>query len=150
MAHSFVHLLVHIVFSTKDRRPCMDGDLPTRLFPYVGGIVRELDGHALAIGGMPDHIHLLVSLPQTRAVADVLRVVKANSSRWVHETWAERRDFAWQTGYGAFSVSQSNRETVQRYIEHQAEHHRKLSFQEEFRALLRKHGLEYDEHYAWD
>ncbi len=149
MAHTFTHLLYHVVFGTKNRHPFMDKDLTERLFPYLGGIIRELGGTALTIGGMPDHTHLLVSLPPTLAVADVLRVVKTNSSRWVHETWPERRTFAWQAGYGAFSVSRSNEDAVARYIANQEEHHRRISFEEEFIALLKKHGISYDPRYLW-
>ena len=124
--------------------------LRERLFPYLGGIVREVGGHALAIGGMPDHVHILMTLPQTQALADVLRLVKTNSSRWVHETWPERRDFAWQTGYGGFSVSRSHREAVEHYIATQEEHHRRMTFQEEFLAFLEKHEIDYDERYIWE
>ena len=150
MAHTYATLLVHVIFSTKDRRPVLDADLSARLFPYVGGIVRELGGKLMTVGGMPDHIHLLLSLSPTHALSEVMRTVKANSSRWVHEAWAERSAFAWQTGYGAFSVSRSNQDQVRQYIENQAEHHRQLSFKEEFTAFLKRHGIEYDERYIWE
>jgi REP element-mobilizing transposase RayT len=150
MAHTFTHLRYHVVFSTKNRSPFLDAELRDRLFPYLGGIVRELDGTALAIGGMPDHVHVLLSLPPTLALADVLRVVKTNASRWVHESWPERRAFAWQTGYGAFAVSRSNEAAVVHYIANQEEHHRRISFQEEFLALLKKHGISYDPRYLWE
>jgi REP element-mobilizing transposase RayT len=150
MAHTFTHLRYHVVFSTKNRSPFLDVELRDRLFPYLGGIVRELGGTALTIGGMPDHCHLLLSLPPALALADVVRVVKTNASRWVHESWPERCAFAWQTGYGAFSVSRSNEAAVARYIANQEEHHRRLSFQEEFIALLQKHGISYDPRYLWE
>lgn len=149
MPHSYTSLLTHLVFSTKDRLPDIDADLAGRLHPYLGGIVRELDGKALAIGGAADHVHLLVSLPPTVAVSDALRDIKANSSRWGHETWPARLAFGWQTGYAAFSVSPSNREAVERYIADQQKHHRKFTFQEEFIALLEKHGVAYDPRYVW-
>ena len=117
MPHSFTHLLSHMVFSTKGRVPCLDAELRERLFPYMGGIIRELGGSTLAINGTMDHAHLLLLLPATRPVADAMRVLKTNSSRWVHETWASRREFCWQTGYGAFSVSRSGAEEIRRYIE---------------------------------
>ena len=116
MAHTFAQLLTHITFSTKGRRPELDGDLRPKLFAYMGGIIRELDGTALIINGTLDHVHLLVSLPSRLAVADAMRVLKTNSSRWVHEKWTSRASFGWQTGYGAFSVSQSNRQAVAEYI----------------------------------
>ncbi len=150
MAHSFTHLLSHIIFSTKDRYPFINEPLRERLPPYLGGIVRELHADALAIGGMPDHVHLLVRAPATLAIADLMRVLKTNASRWVHETWPQQRKFAWQTGYGAFSVSQSAADEVRAYIQRQAEHHQKMTFQEEFVAFLRRHGIEYDERYIWE
>lgn len=141
MPHTFTNLLVHVVFSTKDRQPMLDAELRSRLFPYMGGIVRELGGVALAINGPDDHVHALLTMPATVAIADLLRVVKTDSSRWVHEQWPRRRAFAWQTGYGAFSVSRSNTPEVERYIANQEEHHRNVSFQEEFLAFLRRHGI---------
>jgi REP element-mobilizing transposase RayT len=150
MAHTFTNLLTHIVFSTKHRTPQIDQKLKPQLLAYMGGIVREINGVALLINGTADHVHLLVRLPATVALADVLRLIKTNSSRWVHEQWPSRSDFAWQTGYGAFSVSQSNAEAVLRYIARQEEHHRKVSFQQEMIAYLRRNKIEYDERYIWD
>lgn len=149
MPHSFTHLLSHVVFSTKDRVPSMDAGLRERLFPYMGGIVRELDGNAISINGTADHVHMLTLLPGTMSMADIMRLLKTNSSRWVHETWPERKAFGWQTGYGAFSVSRSNVDEVQRYIETQEEHHRRMTFEEEFVAFLKRHGIRYDERYIW-
>jgi len=149
MSHSYACLMTHAVFSTKDRVPLVVNECRERLYPYLGGIAREIDAKALIIGGTADHVHLLLSLPPTLCVADALRDLKANSSRWVHETWPDRRDFAWQTGYGAFSVSESQRDAVARYIESQVEHHKRRTFQEEFIALLKKHRIPYDERYIW-
>jgi putative transposase len=149
MSHSFASLLVHSVFSTKERRPLIDAELRERLWPYLGGIARQLDAKALAVGGVADHVHVLLSLPPTRGVAEVLRDLKANSSAWVHETWPSRAEFAWQTGYGAFSVSESNCAAVVEYIARQEQHHRRMSFQEEFIRLLKKHNIAYDERYIW-
>jgi len=116
----------------------------------MGGIVRELNGVALLINGTADHVHLLVRLPPTVSIADALRVVKTNASRWVHEKWPSRSAFTWQIGYGAFSVSQSSAEAVLRYIANQEEHHRKVSFQQEMLAYLRRHRIPYDERYLWE
>ena len=149
MAHSYTHLLSHLNFSTKDRAPYIDAELMANLHLYLGGIVRELGGDAICIKGPSDHVHMLAGLPGSLAVADAMRVVKTNSSRWVHETWASRRDFAWQTGYAAFSVSRSNADEVRRYIDAQEEHHRKTTFEEELVAFLKRHGIEYDERYIW-
>lgn len=149
MAHTFTNLLTHVIFSTKDRSPVITPDIKPRLLAYMGGIVRSIDGIALAIDGPTDHVHLLIKTPATVAMADVVRIVKANSSKWVHETFP-RSAFAWQTGYGAFSVSCSNVEAVSEYIAGQEEHHKTVSFQEEFVAFLRRHGVEYDERYIWE
>jgi REP element-mobilizing transposase RayT len=149
MAHTFTNLLTHVIFSTKDRLPLITPEIKPRLHAYIGGIVRSVDGIALAIDGPADHVHLLIKTPASAALADVIRTVKANSSRWVHETFP-RADFAWQTGYGAFSVSFSNVEQVRAYIANQEEHHKTISFQEEFVAFLKRHSIEYDEHYIWE
>jgi len=150
MAHTFTNLLTHVVFSTKHRLPQIDPELKAPLLSYMGGIVRELNGVALLVNGTADHVHLLVRLPPTVSIADALRIVKTNASRWVHEKWPSRSAFTWQTGYGAFSVSQSNATAVLRYIKNQEEHHRKVSFQQELIAYLRRHGIEYDERYIWE
>jgi REP element-mobilizing transposase RayT len=150
MPHTFTNILVHVVFSAKDRAPMLDAELKPRVLGYIGGIVRELGGTSLAANGPADHVHLFVALPATPSLADCVRTVKTNSSRWVHEQWPERKAFGWQTGYAAFSVSQSNVEDVKAYIARQEEHHKRVSFQEEFLAFLRRHGLEYDERYVWD
>ena len=149
MPHTFASLLVHVVFSTKDRAPDLSGELPGRLFPYLGGIVRELNGVALSVNGPADHVHLLLSIPAALSVADLLRVLKTNSSRWVHEQFPVQKGFAWQAGYGAFTVSGSRLEQVRDYIAAQQAHHRRVSFQQEFLSLLRKHGLEFDAKDAW-
>ena len=125
MPKTFTNLLIHAIFSTKGRTPSIDAELRPRLFAYMGGVVREIQGTPLIVNGAEDHAHLLFGLPATASVAEVMRVVKANSSKWVHEQWPARSDFAWQSGYGAFSVSQSNAEAVRRYIADQEEHHRK-------------------------
>ena len=149
MAHSFHSLLVHLIFSTKNRRPDLSPGLVARLFPYMGGIIRERRGTPLIINGPSDHVHLLVCLPSTESVAELMRVVKTNSSRWVHETFPEQRRFGWQGGYGAFTVSQSQASNVRDYIASQQEHHRTVSFQKEFLTFLRKNGIPYDERDLW-
>ncbi|HEY7544078.1 MAG TPA: IS200/IS605 family transposase [Blastocatellia bacterium] len=150
MAHTFTNLLTHVIFSSKNRAPCIRAELKPQLYAYMGGIIREMKGKALMIDGTADHIHLLISLPPALSIAETLRVMKTNSSRWVHETWPSHRDFAWQIGYGAFSVSKSNASAVLKYIASQEKHHQRMSFQEEFIALLKKHGIEYDERYIWE
>jgi putative transposase len=149
MGQTFTSLLYHCVFSTKDREQQIVPDISPKLFPYMGGIVRSLNGAAILINGVPDHVHMLVSLPATLAIADAMRVVKTNSSKWIHEQWPARQTFAWQNGYGAFSVSKSNVDVVSKYIAGQEEHHRTVTFQEEFLAFLNRHGIEYDEKWIW-
>ncbi len=150
MAHTFTELLSHVIFSTKGRAASIDDELRPRLHSYIGGIIRELGGRAIAVGGTPDHVHILRCLPPSVPIADAMRVVKTNSSRWIHETSPNLRSFAWQTGYGAFSVSESNRQTVSDYIRNQEEHHRRTSFQEEYVAFLQRHGVDYDERFVFD
>ena len=149
MAHTFTNLLTHVVFSTSDRAPFLVDGIRSDVHAYIGGILRELKSDAIAIGGTSDHVHLLTRLQTDLTVADCMRVVKTNSSRWVKERWPERRVFAWQAGYGAFSVSESNRLTVIRYIQNQPEHHRRISYEGEFVALLKRLGVEFDEQYLW-
>jgi len=116
----------------------------------MGGIARENRMKALVIGGVEDHVHLLLRPPSTLAIAKAIQLIKGGSSRWVHDTFPEYGDFAWQEGYGAFSIGISQMEGTISYIQSQAEHHRKKTFQEEFLAFLKRHGIEYDERYIWD
>ena len=150
MPQSFACLHHHLIFSTKNRAPLITADLQPRLFEYIGGILRSQGSSLVGAGGMPDHVHLLVSLDRQVSIAETLRVVKANSSRWVHETFPALSGFAWQAGYGAFAVSYSHLERVKAYLSRQAEHHRLVTFQEEFIAFLVRHGIEYDERHIWD
>jgi len=150
MAHTFTHLLTHIIFSTKDRRPFLDAALKERLFPYLGGIIRKWDGKALIINGPADHVHILASLAAKHSISDLMRELKSDSSGWVHEHFPNQRAFAWQIGYGAFSVSHSNLAEVEKYIANQEEHHKRLSFEEEFVAFLKKHELPFEEKYLWE
>lgn len=147
MAHTFTNILVHAVFSTSGRVPLLGDAIRPDVHAYIGGILRELHATPIAVGGTADHVHLLTRLPADLAFAECMRVVKANSSRWLKQRWPQRRHFAWQGGYAAFSVSESRRSAVIRYINHQAQHHRRISFEEEFLGLLRKHGVEFDERY---
>ena len=150
MATTFTNLLYHIVFSTKERRPMITEPIRSELYPYLGGIVREKDGILLEIGGTVDHVHIFAKLKQHIAIADILRELKANSSKLLNERPDLGQWYGWQTGYGAFTVSASQVSRVRNYIRNQEEHHRKRSFQEEFVNLLDKHGIEYEERYLWD
>jgi REP element-mobilizing transposase RayT len=150
MSHSFVTSLYHCVFSTKGRRRLITPDLQNRLWPYLGGIARENRMTALTIGGVDDHIHLLLALPSTLPIAKAMQLIKGGSSVWIHDTFPEHRYFSWQEGYGAFSIGISQVEHTTAYIQSQADHHRKRTFQEEFVSFLKKHGMEYNEQYLWD
>ena len=147
MAHTAGNIVVHLIFSTKGRRPLITDGLRADLFAYLGGIVREMQGTALIINGTADHVHMLVRIRPAQSAAEVARVIKANSSRWARANW---KKFAWQTGYCVFSVSESNVPGVAKYIATQEEHHRKRSFQEEYVAFLKKNKIAYDERYIWD
>ena len=150
MAHTYINLLNHIIFSTKNRAPFLDDPIKPDLFAYLGGIVRQLNCKLLIVNGSTDHLHMLVSLSSQTNVAELLRLVKTNSSRWIHEKFPAHKDFAWQIGYAAFSVSQSNLPSVQNYIAQQPEHHRRVTFQEEYINFLDKHGIEYDQRFIFD
>jgi putative transposase len=149
MAHSYVSALIHCVFSTKDRRKAITDDIQDRLWQYMGGIARENKMRALAIGGVEDHVHLLLSIPSTLSVAKSLQLIKGGSSKWIHDTFPRHGDFEWQEGYGAFSIGISQIDDTKRYIANQREHHRVKTFQEEFIAFLERHGIEYDLRYMW-
>ena len=150
MAHSYVNILVHYIFSTKNRNKDISLDLQDRLWAYMGGIARENKMKALAIGGIEDHAHALLSLPSTISIAKAIQLVKGGSSKWVHETFPSHSNFAWQEGYGAFSIGVSQAENTIAYINNQREHHHIKTFKEEFLAFLKKHDIEYDERYIWD
>jgi putative transposase len=148
VSHTSGNILLHLIFSTLGRRPLIKPGFRADLFAYLGGIVREMQGTALIINGTADHVHALVRIRPARSAAEIARVMKANSSKWVRAKWSS--EFAWQTGYGVFSVSESNVAAVTKYIAGQEEHHRRHSFQEEFVAFLEKNNVAYDEKYIWD
>jgi putative transposase len=146
MAHSYTNLLYHIVYGTRERQRLIDDVFQPRLYEYLGGTIRGLKGVCLEIGGVEDHVHILAKLPPTIAISDFLEKLKANSSKWAKSV---RRDFGWQGGYSAFTVSESQVERVRHYVQNQREHHRKASFEEELIALLKAHGLPYDPNHLW-
>jgi putative transposase len=147
VSHTSGNILLHLIFSTQGRRPLIKREFRPDLFAYLGGIVREMQATALIINGTADHVHMLLRIRPAQSAAEIVRVVKANSSKWVRAKWSS--DFAWQTGYGVFSVSESNVPAVKKYIAEQEEHHKKHSFQEEFLTFLKKNHVEYDERYIW-
>jgi putative transposase len=141
MSHTYAQNVIHVVFSTKDRRKVITPEFQPRMWAYAAGICKKLGILVHAVGGMEDHIHFLIQIPASLSVAKAILTIKSNSSRWANK---EGHKFAWQQGYGAFSVSTSNVPAVIRYIQNQEAHHKKMDFDAEFLALLKKHGIEFD------
>jgi REP element-mobilizing transposase RayT len=150
MSQSLAQLLVHIVFSTKERHPFIDVPIEPDLHAYIGDTLKRNGGIPVKINGTPDHLHILSSMPKTISLAKYIEDIKRNSSRWIKTKGMQYEKFAWQNGYGAFSVSCSQKDAVVNYIIQQKEHHRKLTFKEEFVTFLNKYEIEYDERYLWD
>jgi REP element-mobilizing transposase RayT len=151
MSHSLAQIYLHLVFSTKERRPYLENrSLRDELHNYLGGTCNNLGCPILCVGGVADHVHLLCRLGRMISVADLVRELKRESSKWLKTKDADLANFHWQTGYGAFSVSPGHVEVLRAYIDKQEEHHGRESFQDEFRRLLTKYGLEWDERYVWD
>jgi REP element-mobilizing transposase RayT len=141
---------MHCVFSTKERRPMITPELLVRLIPYLGGIARENGIKLIHGGGVGDHVHLLISLAKTMAISKAMQLIKGGSSKWMHDTFPKHKSFEWQEGYGAFSISISEKMRTINYINNQAEHHRKVDFKTEFIAFLDAHEMEYDIRYVFD
>lgn len=147
---SYAKIYLHFVFSTKHRRPDINPEWESRLYSVMGGTLRTIKCTLLAAGGIEDHVHLLVSMARDVSASTAMRNVKTDSSKWVHDTFAEASDFHWQDGFAVFSVSHSQLDVVRAYIARQKEHHSKQSFQDELLELLRLHEIEFDERYIWD
>jgi len=151
MPQSLAKILVHTVFSTKDRRPFLrDKPLRAELHRYLGGLLANLECQPIIVGGVEDHVHLLCALSRTREAAGVIKEIKRGSSLWVKTKNQDLNNFAWQNGYGIFSIGFSQIESASNYISRQEEHHQKVSFQDEFREFLRRYEIEFDERYLWD
>ena len=150
MPQSLASLLSHLVFSTKDRERTLPDEIRDELHAYIGGIVADCGGSLLCAGSVADHIHLLIAMPRTHAPADLVREIKVGSSRWIKERDRRLANFHWQGGYGIFSISPSHRDALEKYFANQAEHHRVTTFQEEYRKLLTRYGIQWDERYVWD
>ena len=149
MAHSYTKILIHYVFSTKNREKIMTIELQKRLWAYMGGIAKGNNMKALAIGSIEDNIHLLIPLPVTLSISKAIQLIKGGSSKWVHDTFPDYNKFNWQEGYGAFSVSISQIKNTIAYINRQKEHHLKESFQDEYISVLEEHVIDYDKRYVW-
>ncbi len=151
MPQSLSHLYIHLVFSTKKHRRFIDDQIAPELYAYIAKILYdECLSPAKIIGGVEDHIHILLNLSRTITIAHLVEMIKKRSSKWIKTKDVRFRDFQWQTGYGVFSESSSGIDAVMKYIANQREHHHKGTFKDEFRGLLNKHGIEYDEKYVWD
>jgi putative transposase len=149
MANSYTSLFIHAIFSTHNREPVLTSTLRNRLWTYMGGIARENKIKAVSIGGTVDHAHMLISIPAIIPVAKAVQLIKGGSSKCLHENIGSLRKFAWQEGYGAFSIGASQADEVATYIARQEEHHRVKSFQEEYLSYLKEYRIEYDERYIW-
>jgi putative transposase len=143
--HSFSSSLHHCVFATKGREAVLTPQVRDRLWPYLGGVAREKKMIALSVGGVADHVHVLLSLPATMSMAKAMQLLKGNSSKWIHESFPQLRTFAWQEGYGAFSIGVAGIEATRAYIQHQEEHHRTRTFREEVIVFLERHGMTFDD-----
>jgi putative transposase len=149
MANTYTALRYHIVFSTKNREPWLLPAVESRIWEYIGGVAREHRMQSIITGGYRDHVHIIVSIPPSLAVAKAVQILKGSSSRWIHQTFPDMAAFAWQDGYGAFSVGLSQMNDTVNYIRNQQDHHHGKTFQEEYLAFLRKHEIEYDNRYVW-
>jgi REP element-mobilizing transposase RayT len=150
MANTYTSLHYHIVFSTKRREPCITTDIRERVWAYIGGIARENNMTALAVGGMNDHAHVLLWARPTQTVSKAVQLLKGGSSLWIHQSFPRLKSFAWQVGYGAFAVCRTHANSVGEYIRTQEEHHRRKTFQEEYLGFLKEYEIEFDERYLWD
>lgn len=142
--HSYINFLAHCVFSTKNREKFLKPDIQSRLWPYLGGIARENKMKAISVGGVADHVHILLSIPSTLSLSKAIQIIKGNSSKWIRDTFLNMNHFAWQEGYGAFSIGISDIFRTIRYIQNQEKHHQSKTFQEELVLFLRKQGMNYD------
>jgi REP element-mobilizing transposase RayT len=149
MAQTLVCLRVHVVFSTKDRRPMITPEVEPELYAYLGGTIKNLDSRCLAAGGTSNHVHLLISQSKNMALSRLIEEIKKSSSKWIKTKGTALRAFAWQDGYGAFTIGQSQVEALERYIAGQKERHKRQTFEEELVTLLKKYQVEYDERYIW-
>jgi putative transposase len=150
MAHTFASLTTHIVFGTKDRFPAIDHEVLPLLHAYLGGIARNIGCTPLSIGGVSDHVHLLIGFKTVTPIADIVEKIKANSSKWVRPGIGLRSKFQWQKGYSAFSVSPSNVDKVRRYLESQEEHHKRESFRDEYVRFLEECGIDFEDRYLFE
>lgn len=149
MGSTLTNLIFHVVFSTKNREPIINKEIKEELYNYLGGIIKGEGAIPVQIGGMPDHIHIILKLKPIHSLSDIMQKVKGNSSKWINKQKKLTGKFAWQDGYGAFTVSESQVPVVVKYVKDQEEHHKKFSFKNEFIQILKLHQIEYNEQYLW-
>ena len=150
MPQSVSKVILHIIFSTKNRESWLDSDVRPRMHAYLATICRDAKADFVRVGGVADHVHIITTLPRTLSQAQLVEKIKKASSKWIKSLGGHYRGFFWQRGYGAFSVSPSQLDSVLEYVDKQQQHHRERTYQEEYRELLRKHGVDFDERYVWD
>ena len=150
MPQSFSQLYAHLIFSTKDRFPFLAAEIRHQVHGYLASLTRDLDSRFVVVGGVADHVHILFELPKSRTAVECVEVIKRESSKWIKTLGEPYRQFYWQSGYGLFSVGPLDRDVVERYVRNQEEHHRKETFQDEFRKFLTRYETAYDERYVWD
>jgi len=150
MSQSLAQIYIHIVFSTKYRKPLIQTEIEEELYAYIGGIIKTLKGNSIKINGVSNHIHILTTLPKTVTLSKYLEEIKRSSSKWIKTKGADYKNFSWQRGYGAFSVSSYKVDVVKNYIAKQKEHHKSQDFKEEFIEFLDEYKIEYDDRYLWD
>ena len=150
MPQSLSKVILHVIFSMKDRQPWLDRDIRPRIHAYLAMLCRDLQAEVFDVGGVADHIHIVSTLPRTISQADLVEKIKTTSSKWIKQIDSRYRSFFWQRGYSVFSVSPSQLNALRKYVKTQERHHRKRTFQDEYRQLLRKHGIGYSERYVWD
>ena len=148
MAQSLSRVIIHVVFSTKNRKPLLNNEIRSRVHAYLATLIRDMNSYAYRIGGTEDHVHIACTLPRTISQSIFLGKIKTSSSKWIKEQGV--KEFFWQNGYGSFSIGQSQLPQLLSYIDHQMEHHKKMPFKEEYRELLKKYEIDYDESYVWD
>jgi len=149
MGSTLTNLIFHVVFSTKNRKPIINNEIKDELYNYLGGIIKGEGAVLIQTGGMPDHIHIILKLKPVHSLSDIIQKIKGNSSKWINQQNKLTGQFAWQDGYGAFTVSESQVPVAVRYVKEQEKHHKKFSFKDEFIQILKLHQIEYNEQYLW-
>ena len=150
MPQSLSHVIIHLVFSTKNRAPLIGPEIESKLHAYLASVIRDTQSECYRIGGMPDHVHCAIRLARTVSQSELVELLKRSSSKWMKTQGSNYKSFSWQRGYGCFSISRTHLDKLITYISNQAEHHRHVSFQDEYRSLCKKNGVDFDENYVWD